>query len=219
MSKDLRTPRATSALIATIKRKPDVIDLESYEERAVKKPFIPVIKSPALREEDMLFQISVTVNSKIDVFPQKLREALQKSYQTACYTHMFALQAGATPKHHQIYNIVKGERTRSESVTFTNTIVQHNIFDLGMANIRLLGILTDASRDKLDKRTFVELKTESGLLNPEFIELHSVRHREIGWGFDADGCLSLYGTFVIEKKLKEKVWYVTTGEIKLEDEA
>jgi hypothetical protein len=167
----------------------------------------------------MLFQISVTVNSKIDVFPQKLREALQKSSQTACYTHMFALQAGMTPKHHQIYNIVKGERTRSESVTFTNTIVQHNIFDLGMANIRLLEILTDASRDKLDKRTFVELKTESGLLNPEFIELHSVRHREIGWGFDADGCLSLYGTFIIEKKLKEKVWYVTTGEIKLEDEA
>ncbi|OWY47884.1 hypothetical protein AA0121_g6498 [Alternaria tenuissima] len=143
MSKDLCTPRATPAPKTTMKRK-EVIDLESYEERAVKKPFIPVTKSLAQREEDMLFQISVTVNSKVDVFPQKLREALQKSYQIACYTHMFALQAGTTPKHHQIYKIVKGERTRSESLTFTNTIVQHNIFDLGVANIRLLEILTDA---------------------------------------------------------------------------
>ena len=201
-----------------MKRK-EVIDLESYEERAVKKPFIPVTKPLAQREEDMLFQISVTVNSKVDVFPQKLREALQKSYQTACYTHMFALQAGTTPKHHQIYKIVKGERTRSESFDFTNTVVQHNIFDLGTANIKLLEFLADASRNKLKKMTFMELKTESGLLNPEFIELHSVRHREIGWGFDADGCLSLYHSSIREQKLKEKVWYVTTGGVKLEDEA
>ena len=201
-----------------MKRK-EVIDLESYEERAVKKPFIPVTKSLAQREEDMLFQISVTVNSKVDVFPQKLREALQKSYQTACYTHMFALQAGTTPKHHQIYKIVKGERTRSESFDFTNTVVQHNIFDLGTANIKLLEFLADASRNKLKKMTFMELKTESGLLNPGFIELHSVRHEELGWGFDADGCLSLYHSSIREQKLKEKVWYVTTGGVKLEDEA
>ena len=201
-----------------MKRK-EVIDLESYEERAVKKPFIPVTKPLAQREEDMLFQISVTVNSKVDVFPQKLREALQKSYQTACYTHMFALQAGTTPKPHQIYKIVKGERTSSESLTFTNTIVQHNIFDLGTANIKLLEFLADASRNKLKKMTFMELKTESGLLNPEFIELHSVRHEELGWGFDADGCLSLYHSSIREQKLKEKVWYVTTGGVKLEDEA
>lgn len=201
-----------------MKRK-EVIDLESYEERAVKKPFIPVTKPLAQREEDMLFQISVTVNSKVDVFPQKLREALQKSYQTACYTHMFALQAGTTPKPHQIYKIVKGERTRSESFDFTNTVVQHNIFDLGTANIKLLEFLADASRNKLKKMTFMELKTESGLLNPGFIELHSVRHEELGWGFDADGCLSLYHSSIREQKLKEKVWYVTTGGVKLEDEA
>ena len=67
--------------------------------------------------------------------------------------------------------------------------------------------------------TFVELKTESGLLNPGFIELHSVRHEELGWGFDADGCLSLYHSSIREQKLKEKVWYVTTGGVKLEDEA
>jgi len=216
-SKPPPTPRATPAPKTTMKRKGDVIDLEEYEARPEKKPFVAVVKTPAQKEEDALYHISVTVNSKLHKFPSALREKLQKAYQAACYARMFALQAGIIPTYRDTYSIIEGERIRSESFTFKTTELASNILDLSMANIKLLEIFANRKGWPLEKRTFVELKTQSDLENPEFVELHSVRHGELGWGFDAAGCLSLYATGIVGSKLKERVWFVGGCKVKVEE--
>jgi hypothetical protein len=213
-AESIAAPKSTPTLKAITKRKAEVVDLELYEE-TVKKPFVPVIKSPAQKEEAAPYQILVMVNSKLDKFPSALRETLQKAYQTACYTQMFALQAGKIPNYHKTYRVIEGQCTRSESFAFDNKTLHPSILDLSMANIKLLELLANRCTEKT---VFVELKTQSGLVNPGFVELHSVRHGELGWGFDADGCLSLYVPRVVEKKLRERVWYVELGGIKIEDE-
>jgi hypothetical protein len=40
-------------------------------------------------------------------------------------------------------------------------------------------------------------------VNPEFIQLHSVRHDEIGWGYDLNGCLLLHLVYIKNSKLNE----------------
>ena len=206
-------PRSTAQ-----KRKADVIDLEIVSEKKVTKPFTPVVKTQSQKEEDSLFQISVTVHSKLDNFPIALREHLQKACQTVFHNHMFALQTGTIPKHHQTYCIITGTRVRSESVEFETTVAIANILDLSMANVTLLKYFLETTNVDLSKRTFVASETVEGVTNPEFLELYSVRRGDLGWGFDADGGLSIYGAKAVDNKLTEKVWYVKSGVIKIENE-
>jgi hypothetical protein len=181
-----------------------VIDLEVIEKRPVKKPFKPIVKSPAQKEEDSLYRVSVTVHPDLDNSPNALRHALQEACQTAFYTHMFALQAGKLAKHHQIYNIVAGTRVRSESIIFENTTVYSNILDLSVANITLLKFFAARPNARLEKKSFQEQRHER-LTNPEFLELYRVRRGDLGWGLDAEGGLSIYGSSLVRKKTKEYV--------------
>lgn len=179
-------PRSTAQ-----KRKADVIDLEIVGEKKVTKTFTPVVKTKSQKEEDSLFQISVTVHPKLNNFPIALHEHLQKAFQTAFHNHMFALQVGTIPKHHQTYCIIIGTRIRSQSVEFEPTVAITNILDLSMANATLLKYFLDTTNVDLSKKMFVASETVEGVTNPEFLELYSVRRRDVGWGFDADGCLSI----------------------------
>ena len=130
---------------------------------------------------------------------------------------MSALEAGTIPGHHQIYCILTGTRVRSNSTAFETTVAIANILDLSMANATLLKYFLETTNVDLSKRTFVESKTVEGVTNPEFLELYSVRRGDVGWGFDANGCLSLYGAKDVGNKLREKVWYVKSGVVKVED--
>ena len=64
----------------------------------------------------------------------------------------------------------------------------------------------------MQKPEFVELETQEGLANPEFVQLHCVRAGEVRWGLDVHGCLSLYVPSVVESKLVERVYYVARDE-------
>ncbi|CAA9964671.1 hypothetical protein PTMSG1_08030 [Pyrenophora teres f. maculata] len=200
------------------KRKAEVTDLEIMREKKVHKPFKPVVRTQTQKEGDSLFQISVTVHPKLNDFPIALCKRLQKACQAAFHIHMFALQAGTMPRHHQAYCITTGTRTRSKSIEFQTTVAIANILDLSMANATLLRYFLDSTSIDLSKRTFVVSETVEGVANPEFLELYSVRKGDLGWGFDTDGCLSIYGAKVIDNKLTEKVWYVKSVEVKIEDE-
>jgi len=63
----------------------------------------------------------------------------------------------------------------------------------------------------------VKLETQEGMTNPEFIHLHSVRYGEVGWGFDAAGCLSLYWVEMVDKKNVIGVVFVRRGVGKVEE--
>jgi hypothetical protein len=82
-----------------------------------------------------------------------------------------------------------------------------NIHHVSLANIELLKYFLEQHGDKVVPRlrnvggndgpaptptSFVHLATQHSMYNPEFVHLHSVRYGEVGWGFDAAGCLSFY---------------------------
>lgn len=125
------------------------------------------------------------------------------------------------PEYRQQYEVCLGLRTRTLSMKFETTVAVPNVLDLSMANAALLDYFTKhfkGTHRLLTKEACVELKSHGGLLNPDFIELYAVRHGELGWGFHAGGCLSLYITVVVDHKLKERVLYVKAGGVKLEEE-
>lgn len=205
----------------TTKRKAEVIDLENLPDKKEVKPFRPISKTPGEKEEEAFFQVSVTANAKFDKIPIALRNKLEAACQTAFYNHMFSLKAGTMPEYRQQYEVCLGLRTRTLSMKFETTVVVPNVLDLSIANAALLDYFTKnfkGTHRLLKKEACVELKSQGGLLNPEFIELYAVRHGELGWGFDAGGCLSLYITGVIDHKLKDKVLYVKAGGVKLKEE-
>ncbi|KAF1838690.1 hypothetical protein BDW02DRAFT_564798 [Decorospora gaudefroyi] len=162
------------------------------------------------QEEIALYQVSAKCHPKFENFPIGLKNLLQHQCQTALYTHMANLQSGAIPEYKETFSVMVGTRTRSETIGFHSTVNVAGILDVSIANIMLLDLVA-ACYDKnqeMNKKGFVKLETETGLLNSKFIELHCVRQRELSWGLDDEGCLSMYTAGVQEKKLKERVWYV-----------
>ena len=79
-------------------------------------------------------------------------------------------------------------------------------------------IFARTNRKVLEKPVFVSTKIEAAIKNPDFIRLHAVRVNEIGWGFDADGCLALCLVFRDGAQLKSYDIFVERIEIKRESE-
>jgi hypothetical protein len=143
---------------------------------------------------------------------------MENSCKTAFNVYMSTLRNGTAPTHRQTYRVVYGIRMRSESLAFNTTIHQANILDLNIANMTLLEVFAEKMRKTMQNPVFQQLPTQEGLSNPQFIELYSVRHGEVGWGLDEGGCVSFYKTSVVDKKLREQTWYVEKGTVKLENE-
>ena len=74
----------------------------------------------------------------------------------------------------------------------------------------------DECKIPLRNQKFVQLKTQAGLTNKEFVHMHSVRPGEVGWGFDAERCLSLYSAEIDKAMLKKRVFYVERQAVKME---
>jgi hypothetical protein len=127
------------------------------------------------------------------------------------------LQSGTALKHHQSYSIITGTRIRSDAGCWQTEVVVAGVLNLSMANVLLLEHIASRHKTSLDRRPFVQLETRKNSVNPKFIDSHSVRHGELGWGLDAEGCLSLYATGIVDEKLKERVWYVKKAGIKVVD--
>jgi hypothetical protein len=221
-SRPTLTPRATTIPKTTTKRRQEAEDLEVIEERTIKKPTVTAVKNPEQEQAETFFQVSVTSHAKYNKFPVALCNKLQAACQTTFYEHIFSLEAGTVLEYRQQYSVVTGTRVRTLSMVFETEVAVPNIFDLGVANAALLKNFVrscPARYGKLEKERCIELKTQKGIRNEGFIELYAVRHGELGWGFDTDGCLSLYAIAVADGKPKEKVWYVKAGSIKLKGES
>ncbi|KAF1845675.1 uncharacterized protein K460DRAFT_112942 [Cucurbitaria berberidis CBS 394.84] len=151
-------------------------------------------------KQDEVFQVSVKLHRKFDHFPAKLRTILETSYKDTIDAQMDTLQSGKQLAQRYTYSVLVGQ------------------LHLSLANMQLLEAFMGRNQAGLGKATFVELKTKEGLANAEFIHLHSVRHGELGWGFDTHGCLSLYSVSIVDSRLKEVVYFVERSEVKTEDE-
>ncbi|KAF1943420.1 hypothetical protein EJ02DRAFT_453324 [Clathrospora elynae] len=209
---------------ATRKRKADTAaDVEVVSSKKVATVTKAPPSIPKQQPDNSLFQIGVRVHNKFNKFPQELRNIIQEFARKALYCYIESLKNGVLPLDRQTYSIITGRRIRSETTAFETSIAIPNIVDLSVANTMLLDFYAQRNETELaaaKAESFVELETLKGVTNPEFIELHSVRRGELGWGLDSVGCLSLYSATVAEtekKKLVELVCYVKKSGIKIED--
>jgi hypothetical protein len=137
-------------------------------------------------------------------------------YQTTIQFQMSTLLSGIISDYKYHYSVIEERRVR-QTPSPNITLHKDSMVSLSLANTTLLEIFWKTHKEALRKPTFVILKKREGMVNPEFVQLHATRHGEIGWGFDANGCLSLYLVLVEEGKLKEFVIYVQRVEFKVEE--
>jgi hypothetical protein len=164
------------------------------------------------------YHISTVLHSRFDIFPLQLRKTLQLSYTATVQSLMKTLEARATTRDKYIFSIILDVRVRQSSRNAVNTTtICGGIPSLSLANTVLLDRFLNTKKKFLEKPSFVYLKTDEGIANPDFIQLHSVRRNEIGWGFDTNGCLSLYLVYMEDAKLNEYALFVQRTEIKIEE--
>lgn len=111
-----------------------------------------------------------------------------------------------------------GPRHAPPGSSVDSTILRNGFTCLSIANTHLLEVFFKQKGKGLIKDQFIHLKRDERLANPEFTRLHSVRYDEIGWGFDANMCLSLYLVFVENSKLYEYSIYTQKIVAKTEQE-
>jgi hypothetical protein len=174
-----------------------------------------------LNEAPEDYHVSTTLHSKFGVFPEILCKSLQSSYNAAIQSLMKAFAAKTTLREKYTYSVIADLRVRQSNPNtgITSTICKDGIPSLSLANTALLECFLNTKQKYLEKPSFVFLKKEEGVANPDFIQLHSVRRNEIGWGFDTNGCLSLYLVFFEDAKLNEYAIFVQRTEIKMEENA
>lgn len=166
------------------------------------------------------YHMTLTMDKRFAIFPVQLRTRLQTAYAETIRVQMRILKTGIARKIRFTFSIVTDLRIR-QSGTHTGletTICKDSIRSLSIANTTLFEMFIERSGKYLEKPAFVELKTEAGIANPDFIQLHSVRRNEIGWGFDMNGCMSLYLVYMDDGKLKEFAMFVQRTQIKLEEQ-
>jgi len=170
-----------------------------------------------VEEEEADFQIEAELHPKFKVFPDHLRKILQDLYKGTIRFQMTALMTNTVPRHKYTYSVVTEHSVRQSPNGPNRTIVKANIPSLSLCNTALLNIFLKSRKDTIvPKNKFVRLDTISGMTNPGFTQLHSVRHGETGWGFDCNGCLSLHLPFIEHNRKNEYYIYVERTELKVE---
>ncbi|KAF2134023.1 hypothetical protein P153DRAFT_363041 [Dothidotthia symphoricarpi CBS 119687] len=171
-------------------------------------------------KDDASFQISVKMHQKFAIFPAKLRQTVEHAHKDALEAMMENFRADNAPNVKHTYLTTRGRCVRSSMTSFESQTPAwaRNSSSPSLANMDILEAMATKPSVCRQKPTYVELPTQDGLANPEFVHLHSVRHNELGWGFDTHGCLSLYWVKVIDGKLEEHALYVERMKIKVEVE-
>ena len=171
-------------------------------------------------EEDETYHIAVRLHSKFDVYPPLLRKTLESSFGSTVQAQVKAMSDKTLPKDKYSFAIVTERRVRQAmpNAASNRTNLKLDIPSLSLANTALLELFSRNHKKYLEKPSFVQLKTEEGIANPEFIYHHAVRLNEIGWAFDTNGCLSLDLVYKENAKVNDYAIYVERTEVKVEKE-
>jgi hypothetical protein len=197
------------------KRPAEQVLIVISERAATKKDLEPKIIEPEVLET---YHIAVVLHNRFETFPMLLRETLQFNYTTTIQSHMKALGVNTITEYKYTYSIVSEIRVRQFNAETQSIICEDDIPSLSLANTTLLEKFARASKKCLENSSFVQLKTEESIVHPEFVQLHSVRRNEIGWGFDVNGCLSFYLVSKENAKLVEYAIFVQRVDFKVGDE-
>jgi len=163
----------------------------------------------------------VNFNPKFDIFPAQLRATLRIAYKESINIQMGYLNTGTFVPPPYGYTVVREHYIRPSKNPLEMKVSKESGYCLHTANIALLETFLVANKEQLvdaeKTLVFVKLETEEQLANPDLVHLHSVRHGEIGWGFDMNGCLFFYQTKIEDKKHCTDDMFVQRVEVKKED--
>lgn len=162
-------------------------------------------------EDDI--ELVADLPSKYKVFPDPLRAAIEKSYASAAQSQMRALATNMISRHKHTYNVV----TESNGKNKTN--IRVGFLTLSQSNTFLLTAMLKKYKDKIVPTSKFVRQERSGIPNPKFCHLHSLRHGEMVWGFDANGCLSMHVPYIEKDEKYEYNIYVERMVLKVEDKA
>lgn len=169
-------------------------------------------------EDDLTIAIGLPV--KFNVFPDELRTRLQRAYIATFRSQLKSLESNTTWVTRYTYSLIADLRIRSSDSNggITTATLKKDISTLSLANTALLEDFYTNHHKYLEDPSFVPLKVKEQIANPAFTQLHSVRRNEIGWGYDMNGCLSLYLVFIENGKLNEYVIFVQRKDVVVKQE-
>ncbi|KAI8936012.1 hypothetical protein NX059_007514 [Plenodomus lindquistii] len=168
------------------------------------------------------FRISVGLNPSFDVFPKTLRDRLVNEAKQSLYTQALKIKTNTLPTIGAPHSIIEARGCKGSRNAFVTISSMEHSADVSFANKELLLLALRKFKRILSSAHFVELdppKDRDLISNPSFVHWHSVRHGEIGWGFDKHGCLSLYSTKWVGSTVQEDVLYVKKAEYAVKIEA
>lgn len=165
--------------------------------------------SPATSSSIDVFDISVFMEDKFNVFPERLREAIQEQHEVLLTNLVRRYERGQPLKFDSEFTTTRKVLSypRDEVTDFQFTRPKR-YSDISLANQAIL----QEFRAKVPKRQskITELKLEARerpMANPALAQCHSVRNGEMGWAFDKFECLSLHVTNVKADRLRhESIW-------------
>lgn len=176
-----------------------------------KRPRTLTSKTPEVQKKDCAFEVSVVMDDKFRVFPERLRSILQEQHASLIKQFMIKVETGAPLQPGDDYFITRVRRSQPEDkVSDYNYKSGEKYPAASFANKEALKEFV--TKVTARKRAFIQLEmpvSEKGRTNPAFAQLHSVRAGEIGWGFDKYECLSLHRTTVEGCRLRHESIYVT----------
>lgn len=140
-------------------------------------------------EIDKNYHVAVNLHSKFNIFPMLLRKTLQAGYSSTIRSQMDALTNKTAVKDEHTFSVVQNMCARQ---SLPDTGARRKYFktqfpSLSLANTALLELFSKDQKQYLEKPVFVQLRTEAGATNEDFIYLHAVHVNEIGRGFDCNG--------------------------------
>jgi hypothetical protein len=178
----------------------------------------------ANKDEDV--QIKTFLNPGFAAFPDPIGREVLRLYTATLRENVAHLRAGTVHSSPWRFSIREATCVRPSSI-FEYVVVDTGIHHASLANVELLKYFLANHGSKLVPRTrntnpaggpepvptsFVHLATQDSMYNPEFVHLHSVRYGEVGWGFDAAGCLSFYWVEMVGGRSVVGVLFVERAE-------
>lgn len=167
------------------------------------------------------YHVQAKLHSDFDIFPVELRRSLQRLYEEDMRTQMDILSSGkrVVQGHNNCVMFEKRARQHTPAHGSTMRIIKDNISGLSLANTTLLKWVLHSFKSDADSPTFIKQSSIEGLPNPAYNYTHAVRHGEVGWGADCNGCLSFYAVQMNAGKVDEISTYVKRTPIKIEEDS
>ena len=196
---------------------------EQASSAASKRLRTPVSKIPEVRKNESAFRISVRMAEKFQVYPEGLRNSIQRHHKSLVNQIMTKIEDGLTFEPQ--FNFTITRRRHSVPKDITSDYVDPRGKTFMARSLANQEVLTEfLARVPLKKPKFFELKMPEGvppMANPAFTDLHSARAGEMSWGMDKNGCISLHLTSIIDGRRIEESIYVerkSAERLKIEDD-